>query len=57
MKHNPVLSAFERVQAMNSLKGYQRLLREEMSKPDPSFDVVKYYRQRLDRCQQILHGR
>ncbi|QGG49008.1 hypothetical protein [Heliorestis convoluta] len=57
MRYNPVYSAFEKIQAMNSMKSYQRLLSDEMGKADPNFEVVKYYRQRLSRCRQILHGR
>lgn len=57
MRYNPVYSAFEKIQAMNSLKNYQRLLEDEMRKADPNFEVVKYYRQRLNRCRQILGNR
>ncbi|WP_170270339.1 hypothetical protein [Heliorestis acidaminivorans] len=57
MRYNPVYSAFEKIQAMNSMKSYQQLLSDEMTKADPNFEVVKYYRQRLNRCRQILNGR
>ncbi|ABZ85537.1 hypothetical protein GTO91_13970 [Heliobacterium undosum] len=57
MRYNPVYSAFEKIQAMNSLKNYQRLLDEEIRKSDPNLEVIKYYRSRLSRCRQILGGR
>ncbi|MTV48182.1 hypothetical protein GJ688_04185 [Heliobacillus mobilis] len=57
MRYNPVYSAFEKIQAMNSMKNYQRMLDEEIRKPDPNLEVIKYYRHRLTRCRQILGGR
>ncbi|MDD2422026.1 MAG: hypothetical protein PHC60_06660 [Heliobacteriaceae bacterium] len=57
MRYNPVYSAFEKIRAMNNLKNYQGLLAEEMRKSDPNFEVVKYYRQRLALCREILQGK
>lgn len=57
MRYNPVYSAYEKMQAMNSMKSYQQLLDDEMEKTSPNLEVVKYYRQRVTRCRQILGGR
>ncbi|MGF7185966.1 hypothetical protein GGQ84_002059 [Desulfitispora alkaliphila] len=47
MRYNPVLSAFEKMQAVNNLKLYQELLQKENSKHQPNFQTLKYYRSRI----------
>lgn len=57
MRYNPVYSAYEKMQAMSSLKNYQQMMDEEIQKDNPNLEVVKYYRQRMNRCREILGGR
>lgn len=47
MRYNPVLSAHERLQAVNNLKLYQELLKKETIKLQPNLNTIKYYHSRI----------
>ncbi len=54
MRYNPVLSAYERMQAASSLKLYQELLKKEAEKMQPNLNTVKYYRSRIQAYRRKL---
>ncbi len=54
MRYNPVAAAYERMQAVNNVKLYKGLLRTEMDKDSPNFEVAKYYRSRINKYEDIL---
>jgi hypothetical protein len=47
MRYNPVLSAYEKIQAVNNLKLYQELIKKEVIKCQPNLNTIKYYRSRI----------
>ncbi|MDW7673720.1 MAG: hypothetical protein SCK28_04200 [Bacillota bacterium] len=54
MRYNPVLSAYEKMQAVTNLKLYQELLQKEAEKIQPNLSTVKYYRTRIESYRQKL---
>jgi hypothetical protein len=54
MRYNPVLSAYEKMQAANNLKLYQELMNKEIIKAQPNLNTIKYYRSRIEAYRKKL---